>query len=63
MAQGFGKLTAKKVEHLSKRGMHADGGGLYLQVAEGGLKELALSIQAPWSRALAWPRFAARREP
>jgi hypothetical protein len=34
MARGFGKLTAKKVEHLSKRGMHADGGGLYLQVAE-----------------------------
>jgi integrase len=38
MARGFGKLTAKKVEHLSKRGMHADGGGLYLQVAEGGSK-------------------------
>jgi hypothetical protein len=32
MARGFGKLTAKKVEHQSKRGMHADGGGLYLQV-------------------------------
>ena len=38
MARAFGKLTAKKVEHLSKRGMHADGGGLYLQVAEGGSK-------------------------
>src|SRR6516225_9278993 len=38
MARGFGKLTAKKVEHLSRRGMHADGGGLYLQVAEGGSK-------------------------
>jgi integrase len=38
MARGFGKLTAKKVEHLSKRGMHADGGGLYLQVAKGGSK-------------------------
>ena len=38
MARGFGKLTVKKVEHLSRRGMHADGGGLYLQVAEGGSK-------------------------
>src|SRR5215471_5888729 len=38
MARGFGKLTAKKVEHLSRRGQHADGGGLYLQVAEGGSK-------------------------
>jgi hypothetical protein len=38
MARGFGKLTAKKVEHLSTRGMHTDGGGLYLQVAKGGSK-------------------------
>ena len=38
MARGYGKLTAKKVEHLSKRGLHPDGGGLYLQVAKGGSK-------------------------
>ena len=38
MARRFGKLTVKKVEHLSKRGMHADGGGLYLQIAVGGSK-------------------------
>ncbi|MFO1097072.1 MAG: tyrosine-type recombinase/integrase [Xanthobacteraceae bacterium] len=38
MARGYGKLTAKKVEHLTTRGMHADGGGLYLQVARGGSK-------------------------
>jgi integrase len=38
MARGFGKLTAKKVEHLSKRGLHSDGGGLYLQIAKGGSK-------------------------
>jgi integrase len=38
MARGYGKLTAKKVEHLSKRGHHPDGGGLYLQVAKGGSK-------------------------
>ncbi len=36
MARGYGKLTAKKVEHLTTRGMHADGGGLYLEVAKGG---------------------------
>ena len=38
MARGYGKLTAKKVEHLSKRGLYGDGGGLYLQVAKGGSK-------------------------
>jgi integrase len=38
MARGFGKLTAKKVEHLSRRGLYPDGGGLYLQVAKGGSK-------------------------
>ncbi|MFT4275697.1 MAG: tyrosine-type recombinase/integrase [Rhodopseudomonas sp.] len=38
MARGFGKLTVKTIEHLSRRGMHADGGGLYLQIAEGGSK-------------------------
>ena len=38
MARGYGKLTAKRVEHLSKRGLHPDGGGLYLQVAKGGSK-------------------------
>ena len=38
MARSYGKLTAKKVEHLSKRGLYSDGGGLYLQVANGGSK-------------------------
>ncbi|MGY4496966.1 integrase [Bradyrhizobium sp. GM24.11] len=38
MARGYGKLTAKKVEHLSNRGLYPDGGGLYLQVAKGGSK-------------------------
>jgi integrase len=38
MARGYGKLTAKKVQHRTTRGMHADGGGLYLQVAKGGSK-------------------------
>jgi hypothetical protein len=38
MARGYGKLTAKKVERLTTRGMHADGGGLYLQMAKGGSK-------------------------
>ena len=34
MARGFGKLTALQVARISKRGLHNDGGGLYLQVAE-----------------------------
>jgi integrase len=38
MARSYGKLSAKKVEHLAKRGLHPDGGGLYLQVAKGGSK-------------------------
>jgi integrase len=38
MVRGYGKLTAKKVEHLSARGLYPDGGGLYLQVAKGGSK-------------------------
>lgn len=38
MTRGYGKLTAKKVEHLSDRGLYPDGGGLYLQVAKGGSK-------------------------
>jgi hypothetical protein len=63
MARGYGELTAKKVEHLTTRGMHADGGGLYLQVAKGRLQELVVSIQALWTHSLAWPRVTTRREP
>ena len=37
MAGTAGRLTALKVERIkSKSGMHADGGGLYLQVTPGG---------------------------
>src|SRR5262252_4027015 len=37
MARTTGRLTALKVERFkSKSGMHADGGGLYLQVTPGG---------------------------
>ncbi|MET3842073.1 site-specific integrase [Bradyrhizobium sp. OAE829] len=38
MARGYGKLNAKQVEKLTKRGLYGDGGGLYLQVAKGGSK-------------------------
>jgi integrase len=37
-----GKLTALAVRRISKRGMHGDGHGLYLQVAEGGSKSWVL---------------------
>src|SRR4051812_1619538 len=38
MARLIGRLTALQVGRFSKRGMYNDGGGLYLQVAEGGSK-------------------------
>lgn len=38
MGRGYGKLKAKQVEALTKRGLYGDGGGLYLQVAKGGSK-------------------------
>jgi integrase len=38
MAREIGRLTALKVEKLSKAGMHADGGGLYLRVTDDGTK-------------------------
>jgi integrase len=36
MARTTGRLTALKVERVKQPGMYADGGGLYLQVTEGG---------------------------
>ncbi|SFJ01407.1 site-specific integrase [Bradyrhizobium sp. Gha] len=36
MARDYGKLKAKQIEHLTKRGLYGDGGGLYLQIAKGG---------------------------
>ena len=71
MARGYGKLTAKKVEHLKTRGMHADGGGLYLQVAKGGSKSwlfrYKLYGRTRWhgcQSALNWdPRSASKRDP
>src|SRR5437868_3894585 len=36
MARTTGRLTALKVEKAKQSGMYADGGGLYLQITEGG---------------------------
>src|SRR6516165_3138778 len=36
MARTTGRLTALRVERAQRPGMYADGGGLYLQVTEGG---------------------------
>jgi integrase len=38
MARAYGKLSALQIKRLSKRGMYNDGGGLYLQIAQGGSK-------------------------
>jgi integrase len=40
-----GKLTALSVRRITKRGMHGDGFGLYLQVAEGGSKSWVLRFK------------------
>jgi len=39
MARAFHQLSTLKVEKAKKPGMYADGGGLYLRVAEGGSKQ------------------------
>ena len=40
-----GKLTALTVKRIRKRGMHGNGFGLYLQVAEGGSKSWVLRFK------------------
>jgi hypothetical protein len=36
MAQGIHRLSNSKIDKTTRRGLHADGGGLYLQVAANG---------------------------
>src|SRR6516164_835257 len=51
MARTTGRLTALKVERAKQPGMYADGGGLYLQVTEGGaswLYRFMLNKRARW---------------
>jgi integrase len=38
MARTVNRIGALKVERLKEKGLHADGGGLYLRIAEGGSK-------------------------
>lgn len=38
MARSINRLTAVQIKSLSKKGMHADGGGLYLRISSGGTK-------------------------
>jgi integrase len=42
MARATGRLTALKIEKARKRGMYADGGGLYLRVTREGTKNWVL---------------------
>jgi integrase len=51
MVRTTGRLTALKVERAKQPGMYADGGGLYLQVTEGGaswLYRFMLNKRARW---------------
>src|SRR5690349_19765451 len=41
MTRAWNRLSANFVRGVTKRGRYADGGGLYLQVAEGGSKAWA----------------------
>src|SRR6516162_1394309 len=46
MARTAGRLTALKGERLkNESGMHADGGGLYLQVTPGGASYARLAVE------------------
>lgn len=47
MRRTIGKLTAKKVEHLSTPGRYADGGGLYLQVSSAGARSWIFRYWVP----------------
>ena len=38
MARTINRLTPAKMRSLKERGLHSDGGGLYLQIAKGGSK-------------------------
>lgn len=38
MAHAINKLSATKINKLTKPGFHGDGGGLYLQITQGGVK-------------------------
>ena len=44
MTRAWNRLTANFVRGASKRGRHADGGGLYLQIATGGTKATRIHI-------------------
>jgi integrase len=59
MARTVNRLTALKVERATKQpGMHADGGGLYLQVTEGGASWVLRYMLAGRSRYMGLGPFA-----
>ena len=45
MARGINKLTVRTVATLTKPGRHADGGNLYLQIAQSGTKQWTFFFQ------------------
>jgi integrase len=47
MARQLHKLSARKVESLTARGRHSDGGGLYLRVADGGRRSWVFRYLRP----------------
>ena len=47
MTRQLHKLSARKVETLSAKGRHSDGGGLYLRIAEGGRRSWVFRYLRP----------------
>ena len=45
MARGINRLTVRAVATLTKPGRHADGGNLYLQIAQSGSKQWTFFFQ------------------
>ena len=45
MTRGINKLTVRAVASLSKPGRHADGGNLYLQIAQAGTRQWTFFFQ------------------
>ena len=45
MARGINRLTVKTVAALTKPGRHADGGNLYLQIAQSGTRQWTFFFQ------------------
>jgi hypothetical protein len=54
MARTIEKLSALRVEKVTKPGLYSDGGGLYLKVSESGAKSWAFRYMLDGHRSRKW---------